>query len=90
MPNSRSRIGLILREEKRRRAFRVKEALTEIAMRERDDPAGFVLSQLAKGGASDLIPPRPVIAKPERGQELERRRFRAAVMNGDLNEHILR
>ena len=83
------RIGFILREEKRRRAFRVKEALTEFSMRERDDPAGFILSRLTKGGAGDILPPRPVIAKPDGGQELERRRFRSAVMNGDLNEHIL-
>ena len=51
------RIGFILREEERRRAFRVKEALTEISMRERDDPAGFILSQLTKGGAGRHPPP---------------------------------
>ncbi len=61
--------GFILREEKRRRTFRVKEALTEIAMRERDDPAGFILRAiLTKGGAGDILPPRPVIAKPEGGR----------------------
>jgi hypothetical protein len=59
-------------------------------MRERDDPAGLVLSQLTQCGAGDILSPRPVIAKPECGQELERRRFRAPVMNGDLNENILR
>ena len=85
-PKSRSRIGFILREEQLRRALRVKEALAEIALRERDDPAGFILRQLPQGGASDIIAPRPVVAEPEGGQELERRRFRAAVMHGDLNQ----
>ena len=83
-------VGLILRKEKLRRAFRVKEAIPEISMGERDDTAGFLLSRLTNGGAGDILPPGPVIAKSEGGQELERRRFRAAVMNGDPNEDILR
>ena len=67
-PGQPLRIGFILREEERRRAFCGKEALTEISMRERNDPAGFILSQLTKGRARDILPPRPVIAEPEGGQ----------------------
>ena len=64
-------VRFVFREEQIGRACGIEDALAQLALPETDDPAGFILRQLPQGGAGNIIAPRPVVAEPEGGQEVE-------------------
>ena len=79
-------VGLVLGEEERGRAFTGEVPRTELGVRGRDHPR----ARLPQHGAHRVAAPRPRVADPHRRQHVERGRLRAAVLNGDLDEEVLR
>ena len=67
-------------------ALRGEKPLPEVRVRGGDHAGG----RLPEPRAGRLAAPRPGVAEPEGRQHVERRRLRAAVGDGDLDEEVLR
>ena len=84
------RVGVVFREQQRHVPCTVEPAVAQSGI------AG--LHDAHPRGASDLLQPRPVglalpgplVAVPQRRQDMHLRRFWTAVVNGDLDQDILR
>ena len=63
-----------------------KQVLAQFMMGGLDDAR----RRLAQGGLGIVLAPGPGVAEPESRQQAKPRRFRAAIMDGDPDEHILR
>jgi hypothetical protein len=82
-------VGLVLGEEERHLPLHVQPALSELGVGGRDHPGALSPVDLPKCRPGRIGPPRPRVAEPERGQNVERCRLRATVGHRDPDEDIL-
>ena len=77
------RVGLVFREEERRRPFAVKVAFAQFRM-DRFDRVADALQARPVGD----VAPRPLIAEPQRRQDVQFRCLRTTIVDGDLNQDV--
>ena len=85
LPPEALEVALVLRKEEFRRAVTVERIVAQVRMRGEDRPLhlAHVWLRLPLFG-------RPGVAKPERGEQMEPRRFGASVVDGDPDQDVLR
>ena len=88
-PEDALRVGLVLREQQGRFALTIEEALSQPRIDDLDDVAPRHGRNLLQGRPIRSSVPGPLVAEPERRQNVQFRGFRAAIANGDLNEQVL-
>ena len=89
-PSIRGAVRLVLAEEQRRlRAVRtgadLERVVAELGVARQDRPAVRSRAQL---GLGRLRVPRPLVAEPERREDVERGRLRAPVARGDAHQDV--
>ena len=82
------RVGFVLREQQRHVAFAVEVALAQLGIDCLDDALRRALSTCCSVGLSAIAMPGPLVAEPERRQDVQLGRLRAAVVDGDLDQDV--
>ena len=83
------RVGFVFREQKRRVPFAVKVPFSKLGAGGLDDAARRAGGGLLQNRFFGIDLPGPLIAEPERRQDVQPGRLRAAVVNADLDEDLL-
>ncbi len=83
-------VGLVLGEEQLGVGSDVEVAAPEVVFLERHELPPVLAGPGGREGALAVRPPRPCVAEPHGGQQVDGRRLRAAVLDRDLDEDVLR
>ena len=83
------RVGLVLREQQRRVALAVEVALAQLGIDRLDDALRRRAGDLLQAGPVRAAVPGPLVAEPERRQDVQLGRLRAAVVDADLDQEVL-
>ena len=81
-----ARIGFIVTEQQFRSAFTVKLVAAQSRMLGGND----AIVRCREFRLRRAVLPRPSVAEPQLGQKMNRRRFRAAIVNGDKQQDVVR
>ena len=82
------RVGFVLGEQQRHVAGAVQVALAQFGIDGLDDALLRSSRDLLQDRPVGRALPRPLIAKPERRQDVQLGRFRAAIVDRDLNQNV--
>jgi hypothetical protein len=83
-------VGFVLGEKELGIGSDVQVAAPEVVLIERHELPPVLAGPGRREGALAVRPPRPCVAEPHGGQQVDARRFRAAVLDRDLDEDVLR
>src|SRR5262249_61814047 len=81
-------VGLLLREQQRRLPIAVEVALSQFGIRRLDDASPRSARKLLKDWPVRAGVPGPLVAIPQRRQDMQLRWLRAAIVDGAQHQHI--
>ena len=84
------RIGFVLREQQGHVAFAIQVALAQVGIDRLHDALPRRAVGLKEGRSVGTGMPGPLVAEPERRQNVQFGRFRTAIVNRDLNQNVFR
>ena len=84
------RVGLVLRKQQRHVSFAVEIAIAQIWFERFDDARSRSAGNLLQTRPIHTAFPRPLVAKPERRQNVQFGLLRAAIVDADLDQNVFR